>query len=64
RKRFLERNRIAASKCRQKKKQWIEELKTQSEVAVQRNKQLTYMIGQLRDEVLTLKNQLLAHRDC
>ncbi|KAJ1916306.1 hypothetical protein IWQ60_008146 [Tieghemiomyces parasiticus] len=64
RRRFLERNRIAASKCRQKKKQWIEELKRQSEAAVERNKQLNSIISTLKEEVLVLKNQLLAHRDC
>ncbi|KAJ1963316.1 hypothetical protein H4R35_007262 [Dimargaris xerosporica] len=62
--RFLERNRIAASKCRQKKKQWIESLKQQSEEVTQRNKQLNMVVTQLKEEILVLKNQLLAHRDC
>ncbi|KAJ1963368.1 hypothetical protein IWQ62_003240 [Dispira parvispora] len=64
RQRFLERNRIAASKCRQKKKQWIENLKQQSEEVTQRNKHLSYLVRQLKDEVQILKAQLLAHRNC
>ncbi|KAJ1659522.1 hypothetical protein IWQ61_001429 [Dispira simplex] len=62
--RFLERNRIAASKCRQKKKQWIEGLKQQSEEVTQRNKHLCYLVRQLKEEVQMLKAQLLAHSNC
>jgi len=64
RKRFLERNRIAASKCRQKKKIWMQQLSSEADQAAARNKALQMMINQLKDEVLVLKNQLLAHRNC
>ncbi|KAJ9081536.1 hypothetical protein DSO57_1013668 [Entomophthora muscae] len=64
RQRFLERNRIAASKCRQKKKVWMQQLATEADQAAARNKALQMMVNQLKDEVLVLKNQLLAHRNC
>ncbi|KAJ3323301.1 hypothetical protein HDU76_013695 [Blyttiomyces sp. JEL0837] len=64
RKRFLERNRIAASKCRQKKKQWIYELERKASEATERNAELNVLVGQLREEVLMLKNQMLLHRKC
>ncbi|KAK9768803.1 hypothetical protein K7432_000321 [Basidiobolus ranarum] len=64
RKKFLERNRMAASKCRQKKKVWMQELEMKSEEVTDRNKSLHMMVGQLKEEVLQLKGQLLAHRNC
>lgn len=64
RQKFLERNRVAASKCRQKKKRWMQDLASQADEATQRNKQLHMMVSQLKEEVLTLKNQLLSHRNC
>ncbi|KAI8848480.1 hypothetical protein BC829DRAFT_417626 [Chytridium lagenaria] len=64
RKKFLERNRVAASKCRQKKKLWMQELEQKSTELSERNKELHITVGQLKDEVLLLKNQLLLHRQC
>ncbi|ORX92304.1 hypothetical protein K493DRAFT_408895 [Basidiobolus meristosporus CBS 931.73] len=64
RKRFLERNRVAASKCRQKKKVWVKELEHKSDEITARNKQLQHIVGQLKEELLQLKSQLLGHRNC
>ncbi|KAJ3095477.1 hypothetical protein HDU97_006899 [Phlyctochytrium planicorne] len=64
RKKFLERNRVAASKCRQKKKLWMQELEQKSTELSERNKELIATVGQLKEEVLLLKNQLLLHRKC
>ncbi|KAJ3086873.1 hypothetical protein HK102_012295 [Quaeritorhiza haematococci] len=64
RRKFLERNRLAASKCRQKKKQWVEELQRQSTEISAKNRQLQLLVSQLKEEVIVLKNQLLLHRNC
>ncbi|KAJ1719286.1 hypothetical protein LPJ53_005928 [Coemansia erecta] len=64
RRRFLERNRVAASKCRQKKKMWIQELERRAEDVTMQNRSLHIAVAQLKEEVMILKNQLLAHRNC
>ncbi|KAJ1965282.1 Vacuolar inheritance and morphology protein [Dipsacomyces acuminosporus] len=64
RRKFLERNRIAASKCRQKKKLWIQELERRAEDVTMQNRTLHLTVAQLKEEVIILKNQLLAHRNC
>ncbi|TFA98895.1 Transcription factor atf21 [Trichoderma ghanense] len=60
----LERNRIAASKCRQKKKEWVMELEeTKSGMEIRHtNLRLEYLT--LLDEVTRIKNQLMAHAAC
>lgn len=64
RKNFLERNRVAALKCRQRKKQWLANLQTKVEMFSNENDALTSQITQLREEVVNLKTLLLAHKDC
>ncbi|KAI8917782.1 hypothetical protein DFJ77DRAFT_457805 [Powellomyces hirtus] len=64
RKRFLERNRLAASKCRMKKKQWLQDLEVKSAEVGQTNRQLQAIISQLKEEVMVLKSQLLLHQNC
>jgi hypothetical protein len=64
RKKFLERNRVAASRCRQRKKQKIEELEKRASETAQRNEELKLTISALKDELIMLKNMLLAHRNC
>lgn len=64
RKNFLERNRQAALKCRQRKKQWLTDLQQRVENLTQDNEVLHRSCNMLRDEVTTLRNILLAHRDC
>lgn len=64
RKSFLERNRIAALKCRQRKKQWVQELQAKLESYSSQNSLLNRQIVSLQDEVLALRNTLLNHRSC
>ncbi|KAH7137902.1 Aft1 HRA domain-containing protein [Dactylonectria macrodidyma] len=64
RKNFLERNRVAALKCRNRKKQWLANLQTNVEMFSTENDTLTSQITQLREEVVSLKTLLLAHKGC
>ncbi|KAK3819780.1 MAG: bZIP transcription factor AtfA [Benniella sp.] len=64
RKNFLERNRQAALKCRQRKKQWLTNLQAKVEYLTSDNEQLLTQTAALRDEIIHLKALLLAHKDC
>ncbi|KAI6248569.1 Transcription factor atf1 [Erysiphe necator] len=64
RKNFLERNRIAALKCRQRKKQWLNSLQAKVEVYASENEGLNAQIQALRDEIVHIKTLLLAHKEC
>ncbi|KAF9891103.1 hypothetical protein FE257_005039 [Aspergillus nanangensis] len=64
RKNFLERNRVAALKCRQRKKQWLANLQEKVELFTSENDALTATVTQLREEIVNLKTLLLAHKDC
>ncbi|CAO3597694.1 unnamed protein product [Absidia cylindrospora] len=64
RKNFLERNRLAALKCRQRKKQWLNNLQAKVEYLSNDNEQLQIQTNSLRDEIMNLKTLLLAHKDC
>ncbi|TVY84214.1 Transcription factor atf1 [Lachnellula suecica] len=64
RKNFLERNRIAALKCRQRKKQWLANLQQKVELYSQENDQLNAQLSSSREETENLKTILLAHEDC
>jgi ATF/CREB family transcription factor len=57
-------DRVAALKCRQRKKQWLNNLQQKVELFSQENETLNVTIGSLREEVLNLKTLLLAHKDC
>ena len=64
RERFLERNRVAASKCRQKKKEWTESLEDDERQQKALNSYLTRYVTQLKEELLFLKSECLKHGDC
>ena len=64
RSKFLERNRVAASKCRQKKKEWTSNLETRARDLQKHNSSLRMMLGSLKDELLFLKSELLKHTSC
>ncbi|XP_059812191.1 cyclic AMP-dependent transcription factor ATF-7-like isoform X1 [Hypanus sabinus] len=64
RRRFLERNRAAASRCRQKRKVWVSSLEKKAEELGHMNVQLQNEVRLLRNEVAQLKQLLLAHKDC
>ncbi|KAI9637760.1 activating transcription factor 2, partial [Dioszegia hungarica] len=64
RKNFLERNRQAALKCRQRKKQWLNELQTKVEQLQMENDRLNQTVTGLHDEIGRLNSVLIQHRDC
>ncbi|KAN0070421.1 Aft1 HRA domain containing protein [Elaphomyces granulatus] len=64
RRNFLERNRVAALKCRQRKKQWLANLQAKVDIFSTENDALTATVTQLREEIVNLKTLLLAHKDC
>ncbi|KAL7422271.1 Transcription factor [Cryptotrichosporon argae] len=64
RKNFLERNRQAALKCRQRKKAWLGELQSKVETLSIDNERLQQTVQSLHDEVNRLTSILMQHRDC
>ncbi|CAO3641348.1 unnamed protein product [Mucor hiemalis] len=64
RKNFLERNRLAALKCRQRKKQWLNNLQVRVEYLTNDNDHLQMESEALRKEIMDLKTLLVAHKDC
>ncbi|XP_041120166.1 cyclic AMP-dependent transcription factor ATF-2-like [Polyodon spathula] len=64
RRKFLERNRAAATRCRQKRKVWVQSLEKKAEDMSSVNGQLQNEVTLLRNEVAQLKQLLLAHKDC
>ncbi|CAO3699520.1 hypothetical protein CU097_003369 [Rhizopus azygosporus] len=64
RREFLERNRIAALKCRQRKKQWLANLQARVDFLIQDNEHLELETNELKKEIMTLKQLLLTHKDC
>ncbi|WAR63002.1 hypothetical protein PtB15_18B84 [Puccinia triticina] len=64
RKNFLERNRQAALKCRQRKKAWLANLQTKVEYLSTENESLQLTINQLREEIDSFRSILVSHKDC
>ncbi|MBZ3876070.1 Cyclic AMP-responsive element-binding protein 5 [Sciurus carolinensis] len=64
RRKFLERNRAAATRCRQKRKVWVMSLEKKAEELTQTNMQLQNEVSMLKNEVAQLKQLLLTHKDC
>ncbi|PWY83360.1 hypothetical protein BO70DRAFT_361472 [Aspergillus heteromorphus CBS 117.55] len=64
RERFLERNRVAANKCRKKKKEHSRQLESRCQAVSQENTSLESEVDHLRSEILSLKNELLRHSQC
>ncbi|KAL2911624.1 hypothetical protein HK105_208888 [Polyrhizophydium stewartii] len=60
RRRLLERNRLAAHKCRQKKKAWMQQLEAQSHEVMQHNLHLQAVNKKLHDEVIELRRRMAA----
>lgn len=63
RKNFLERNRQAALKCRQRKKAWLANLQSKVESLERENEGLEMTIGRLREEIESIRSILLVHHD-
>ncbi|KAI5481877.1 hypothetical protein MNV49_000154 [Pseudohyphozyma bogoriensis] len=64
RKNFLERNRQAALKCRQRKKAWLANLQSKVELLSADNDTLQSTVTNLKDEVSSLRAILAAHANC
>ncbi|KZO93258.1 hypothetical protein CALVIDRAFT_540239 [Calocera viscosa TUFC12733] len=64
RRNFLERNRQAALKCRQRKKAWLQQLQQKVEYLTAENERLQASLGGAREEVQRLTAALVSHRDC
>lgn len=60
----LEKNRVAAHKCRQRKKEYIGGLEGRAREFSTKNKHLKESVAMLREEVLNLKNEVLRHAGC
>lgn len=60
----LERNRIAATKCRLRKRSEASDLATRERTMEEHNRYLFSCFNSLSEEVYTLKSQLLQHTDC
>ncbi|USP75260.1 hypothetical protein yc1106_02534 [Curvularia clavata] len=60
----LEKNRVAAHKCRQRKKEYINGLEGRAREFSAKNKMLKENVALLREEVLSLKNEVLRHAGC
>ncbi|OTB18981.1 hypothetical protein K445DRAFT_32896, partial [Daldinia sp. EC12] len=64
RNKFLERNRAAATKCRQKKKEWVTDLEeTRFDLESQHN-DLKKEYSNLKNEITLIKSQLMDHANC
>ncbi|KAJ2884618.1 Transcription factor [Coemansia aciculifera] len=64
RKQFLERNRIAALKCRQRKKKQLQELQDRHDYMVHENERLRKEYMEMREIALQARAMLAAHADC
>lgn len=64
RKQFLERNRVAASKCRQRKKQLFSKMESELSFYSNGYRELSVQVTQLRDQLLQLRGVLINHQDC
>lgn len=60
----LEKNRVAAHKCRQRKKEYIGSLESRAREFAAKNRALKENVAVLREEVLSLKNEVLRHAGC
>lgn len=60
----LEKNRVAAHKCRQRKKEYINGLEGRARDFSTKNKLLKENVALLREEVLSLKDEVLRHAGC
>eukprot|EP00048_Salpingoeca_helianthica_P015510 m.227144 g.227144 ORF g.227144 m.227144 type:complete len:124 (+) comp17127_c0_seq1:31-402(+) len=55
---FLERNRAAATRCREKKKHWMQELQQKANTLSVANSQMQAELAQLREEISQMKTIL------
>ena len=61
---FLKRNRVAASKCRQKKKDWTSDLETRARELQGSKDSMALLVSSLKEELLYLQEETLKHTTC
>ncbi|KAI0848626.1 hypothetical protein F5Y00DRAFT_83621 [Daldinia vernicosa] len=61
---YLQRNRTAATKCRQKKKEWVTELEEMKVDLENQHNHLQKEFNDLKNEVTLVKSQLMDHSGC
>ncbi|KAI1420158.1 hypothetical protein F5Y12DRAFT_153621 [Xylaria sp. FL1777] len=61
---FLQRNRVAAMKCRKKKKEWVNDLEDTKSGLENQNAHLHMELDGLVDEASRIRAQLMAHANC
>lgn len=64
RQQFLERNRVAASKCRQRKKQLFRKMEDELSFYSTGYRELSAQVTQLRDQLLVMREVVLGHKNC
>ncbi|KAI8964042.1 hypothetical protein F5Y11DRAFT_345954 [Daldinia sp. FL1419] len=64
RSRFLERNRAAATKCRQKKREWVTDLEETKFSLESQHNHLQREYSRLKNEITHIKAQLMDHATC
>lgn len=64
RKHFLERNRLAASKCRQRKKQMAAKMEDELKFFSAGYRDLTTQVLQLREQLISYRNVFTDHKSC
>lgn len=64
RKVFLERNRVAASKCRKRKKQLMVKMEEELAFYSAGYRNLSSQVTQIRDQLVNLRGVIVAHKDC
>ncbi|KAI0914217.1 hypothetical protein F4824DRAFT_110335 [Ustulina deusta] len=64
RRHFLQRNRVAAMKCRKKKKEWVSDLEETKSGLENQNAHLHMELDGLVDEASRIRAQLMAHANC
>lgn len=57
-------DRVAALKCRQRKKQWLANLQAKVEMYSAENDTLNSQVAQLHEEIRNLRTLLMGHKDC
>lgn len=64
RRKALERNRVAATKCRQRKKRLFNKMESELEFYSTGFRELSLQVSQLRDQLLSLHGIMTCHIDC
>lgn len=64
RKQFLERNRVAASKCRQRKKQLVRKMESELTFYLNGYRDLSAQVSQLRETLMLYRDLLMSHKEC